>query len=115
MHTFLAILVGVWKTIEVVAALNLVLIALLGLDWVVDSVKRHYSAKKIKREQEKLRRQKEEEAHEGFFTTTFTKGFDSNGVLIARGHRVLTPAAHEYYRIMDELADDKIFRNTEEL
>lgn len=66
-------------------------------------------------EKERLRRQKEDEAYEGFFEHRYIPGFDANGSLIYRGELVPTEKAIEYYRVMDELCDTIIFENTEEL
>lgn len=62
-----------------------------------------------KRAQDELRVRKEAEAAAGFFETKYFRGFDSNGSMYYRGHKVPTMAALEYYRKMDELADTQLF------
>jgi hypothetical protein len=64
---------------------------------------------------ENLRRQKEAEAHEGFFEESYVSGFDSNGALYTRMVCVPTEEAMAYYRQMTRLADEVIFDNTKDL
>lgn len=63
----------------------------------------------------RLRKQKEEAAHEGFFEDSYVRGFHVDGSLLHRGIKAPTARALEYYRVMDELADTQIFENTKEL
>lgn len=63
----------------------------------------------------RLRTEKEAAAHEGFFEESYVRGFDASGAVITRGVRVPTAKALEYFKKMDQLADEKIFLNTEEI
>lgn len=143
MVTSLNILLYVLKTIEVVAVLAIILIGIdLAVYLARDGKPAHKktgaiknklkvlsyktktsvdrllaSPKKFKKERAKakLRKAKEREAYESFFEESYVRGFDSNGTLFYRGMPAPTEKARVYYRMMDKLADQIIFDNTEVL
>lgn len=63
----------------------------------------------------RIREEKERAAHEDFFEESYVTVFDANGTMYRRLVRTPTQIAQEFYKTMDELHDDQIFRNTEEL
>lgn len=73
--------------------------------------------------QQRYRDNSEELAWEGFFETTYIRGFENNGALRNYGVQVPTRKAFRFFQQMDELAasvvpgykDEAIFDKTEEL
>lgn len=124
MISFLNILRVLLMGIEVVAVSTIVLIGVDYLAYHVNkgrqsetkthAAKTKESVKEMMRK-ERLRREKEESAHEGFFEEFCVRGFDTNGAIYTRIVKVPTETAREYYKQMDELTDAEIFLNTEEL
>lgn len=121
MITFLNGFVAVLKVIEVVAVTTILAIA---IDFLFFDDKRCRNVKvedqyKAQREAEKnklrLIKELEAAATQSFFENGYVRGFDPNGSLIYRGARIPTQQAWEYYKLVDEFADSKIFEHTEVL
>lgn len=112
-----------------IVMLGILLIIIIGIDLAYDLARDTYKTRIVEPSKKKARHrrltdherrklliaEKEKAAREGFFEDPYVRGFDPNGVLAYRGSQVLTPKGLEYYKIMDKLADDKIFQNTEVL
>jgi hypothetical protein len=112
--------------VKVVEVIVIVAVILLALDLALyahseprvtkqaTAVKNKNSVRKMM-EQERIRREKFDLAHEGFFEESYVRGFDSTGALIARGVKVPTERALEYYQTMDQLADTVRMDTIEEI
>jgi hypothetical protein len=133
LHVLLTIMLFCAKFALVISLLGLVLIG-IDLAWHERKGYKNEVKRETEREnhaadtknhvtdmlrKEKIRREKEAAAHEGFFEESYVRGFHPDGSLWHRPQQVPTHRALEYYRIMEELettqADLRIFENTEEL
>lgn len=113
--------------IEVFAVTTVILSSIvLSYDLLMENKKENKADKRERAAQSKqhvrdllrkeaLRRQKEAEAHEGFFEESYIRGFDSDGSLYHLPKVIPTAKALEYYQEMDRLENTQQFNVVEEL
>lgn len=117
-------------TLGFIAVILMVMIVVTDLTWYRELVAMDLTVLRDKRTQkaknkadekemlrkEALRREKELSAHKSFFEEErYVPGFNREGSLIYRGHKVPTNRALDYYQRMDKLADTQVFDNIEVL
>jgi hypothetical protein len=124
MITFLTILIVFLKTVEVVAVFAIVLIAVDMMIFTAhkpNSVKtptskgRHTPKYVAEEKAKQLQRKEEEAAAAGTFFDTASWGFNTSGEMFYRGAKVSPENDLNFYKIMDELADNEIFVNTKDI
>lgn len=110
----------------IVVTLVVTLVTILFYDlWIAsrreDKAQRRDHAAKAKEHaremmrKEKIRREKEQAAHEGFFEESYIPGFDPNGSIYHRPKIVPTAKALAYYKQMEELENTQQFDVVEEI
>lgn len=85
---------------------------------MITEIKLYIDERSVRKEQIRVIRAKEAEAHEGFFEDSYVVGFDSNGTMLYRGCQVLSEKGVSFNQAMDDidkLMDARIFDNTKEV